>query len=218
LELRRVAGEMQTAEKRLAAVRAERLSNARASDQRPRDEHQLTADEEELKERLKGLADQQAILKRQSDDLVLRSPIDGQALTWNLQSLLEARPVERGQALLRVADLEGPWEVELRVPDDRTGHVLAAREALRPDLEVSFALASDPALQYRGRISQLALATEVDDAKGATVLAKVSFDRKGLAELRPGATVLAKIHCGRASLGYVWLHELFEFVQTHWWW
>ena len=31
----------------------------------------------------------------------------GQALTWNLEELLAARPVERGQSLLTVADLYG---------------------------------------------------------------------------------------------------------------
>jgi hypothetical protein len=33
-------------------------------------------------------------------------------------------------------------------------------------------------------------------------------------DLRPGATVTTKIYCGRASIGYVWLHDLIAFVQT----
>jgi hypothetical protein len=35
-----------------------------------------------------------------------------------------------------------------------------------------------------------------------------------VAEPRPGATVVARIHCGRRALGYVWLHEVWEFIQS----
>jgi hypothetical protein len=218
LEIRRVAGEIETARKKLAAVQAERLSNAPLPPESRRDAHQLSADEEELKELLKGLADQREILERQRKDLVVRSPIDGEVLTWKLKELLEARPVERGQAMLTVADLEGPWVVELRLADHRTGHVLAARDELKKDLDVSFALAAQPGTSYEGRISQVALSTDVDQAAGPTVLVTVAFDRGKVAPLRPGAGVLARIHCGRRALGYVWLHDLFEFVQSHWWW
>ncbi len=218
LELRRVAGEIQTAEKKLAAVQAERLSNARATPDDRRDAHQRTADEEELKEQLKGLADQRNLLTSQRDALVIRSPIDGESITWNIKELLAARPVERGQALLSVADLDGPWVVELRVPDNRAGHVLAARSAADSPLDVSFALSAEPGVEYQGRLTDVALSTEVDDVAGPTVLATVAFDRDAVAGLRPGATILARIHCGQRSLGYVWLHDIYEFVQTHLWW
>jgi multidrug efflux pump subunit AcrA (membrane-fusion protein) len=218
LELRRVAGEIQTAEKKLAAVQAERLSNARTTDDPRRDAHQRTADEEELKAQLAGWTHERAILEDQRKDLVVRSPIAGQPLTWNLQELLEARPVERGQALLTMADLDGPWVAELRLPDHRTGHLLAARDGLKPDLDVSFALASDPGVEYQGRVADVALSTEMDEADNPSVLVTVAFDRENVAGLRPGATVLARIHCGRRAVGYVWLHELFETIQSHLWW
>jgi hypothetical protein len=218
LELRRVAGEIQTAQKKLAAVQAERLSNTRTSPDDRRDAHQRTADEEELKEQLNGLQVERDLLTEQREALVVRSPIAGEAITWNVEELLAARPVERGQALLTVADLSGPWVVELHVPDDRTGHVLEARSTAQQPLAVSFALSAEPGVEYQGTLNDLALATDVDDVAGPTVLATVSFDRKQVSGLRPGATVLARIHCGQRSLGYVWLHDLYEFVQTHWWW
>ncbi len=31
---------------------------------------------------------------------------------------------------------------------------------------------------------------------------------------RAGATVTGKVHCGRRSLGYVWFHDLFAFIQA----
>ena len=35
-----------------------------------------------------------------------------------------------------------------------------------------------------------------------------------LKDPRPGASVTAKVHCGRRSIGYVWLHDLFEWFQS----
>jgi hypothetical protein len=217
LESRKLAGELQTAEKKLAAVRAERLENAPAGPEARRKPHELAAEEEELKEQLKGLGEQQKILEAQRDDLTVRSPIDGEALTWNIKQLLEARPVARGQALLTVGDLSGAWVLELDVPDDRAGFLQAARDELGPDLEVSFTLASDPGREYRGRVSDVALATELDERDEPAVLVTVDFDKGDVAGLRPGATAMARVHCGRRSIGYVWLHDLYHYVQSLWW-
>jgi hypothetical protein len=96
--------------------------------------------------------------------------------------------------------------------------VLEARSTAPQPLAVSFALSAEPGVEFHGTLNDLALATDVDEVDGPTVLATVSFDRDQVLGLRPGATVLARIHCGRRSLGYVWLHDLYEFVQTHWWW
>jgi multidrug efflux pump subunit AcrA (membrane-fusion protein) len=218
LEFRRVAGEMQTAEKKLSSIQAERLENASTSAEARRRVRQLAADEEELKEELRGLREQYAILEQHREDLVVRSPIDGEAITWNIKELLEARPVERGQALLTVADLSGPWELELHLGDHRAGHLLAAREALKPELGVTFALLSDPGVEYRGTVSDVAAATELDEDGRPIVRVTVDFDRERVPALRTGATATAHIHCGRRAVGYVWLHDLFEFVQSHWWW
>ncbi len=217
LEAHRVLGELQTAEKKLASIRAERLQDRPVGNEHRRDPHELAAEEEETKATLAGLVAQQAILEEQQRDLTIRSPIDGQALTWNIEQLLASRPVQRGQALLSVADLDGPWVLELHVADDRAGHVLAARDSLQPDLDVVFKLASDPRHEYRGRVTDVAPSTEMNAQQEPSVLVMVSFDKKSVPALRPGTTAIAKIHCGRRSLGYVWLHDLFEYVQSLWW-
>ena len=151
----------------------------------------------------------------------MRSPISGTVLTWNVRELLAARPVTRGQVLLTVADLTGPWVLEIRVPDDRIGHVLAAEEAQKRLTTVRrWSVVHRGHRTGRGRdaghIKRIALATETDKTAGATVLVTAAFDRAAIPanELRPGATVVAKIHCGRRSLGYVWLHQLWETIQS----
>lgn len=218
LELRRVLGELETSQKQLAAVRAERLRDVPSkTDGRRRDPHELASEEEELKAKLAGLEAQQKILDAQLAALTIRSPIAGQTLTWNVEQLLAARPVERGQALLSVANVEGPWDLELHVPDDRAGYMLAARDAMGPRLDVKFMLAADPSRIVVGKLTDVAMSTELDAEQHSTVAAKVEFDRQAIEGLRPGATAVAKVHCGRRSLGFVWFHDLYDYLRSWWW-
>jgi multidrug efflux pump subunit AcrA (membrane-fusion protein) len=166
-----------------------------------------------LREQIAGLEAQQAILEQQQAELEVRSPMDGEVLTWNPQSLLEARPLARGQILLTIGDLAGPWQLELRVPDRRVAHVLAARQRADNALPVSFLMASDPARTHRGELDRLGLRTEISERDGAFVLATVALDREQIQPLVPGAGVTAKIYCGRRSLGYVWFHDLLDAVR-----
>jgi multidrug efflux pump subunit AcrA (membrane-fusion protein) len=225
-EATRVAGEIKTAQKRLASIQSSRLAGGRDAPSTTEKLNQLTAEEEETKAQLASLMNQQKILDAQEAELELHSPLAGTVLTWNVQELLAARPVTRGQALLTVADLSGPWIVELRVPDDRIGHVLVAedeRTRIKSDeqLAASFLLATEPGKSHVGKVEKISLAADADKtsdkATGTTVEVTLSFDRAQIPsdELRPGATVVGKIHCGRRSLGYVWLHELWEAIQSH---
>jgi multidrug efflux pump subunit AcrA (membrane-fusion protein) len=218
LELRRVLGELETNQKQLGSIRAERLQDMpRESDGRRRDPHELAAEEEELRAKIAGLESQKSILNGQLHALAIASPIAGQALTWDIEKLLAARPVERGQALLSVANIDGPWDLELRVPDDRAGYVLTARAELGAELPVRFTLTADPAHAVTGVLANFAVATELDAQQESTVAATVEFDRQAVGGLRPGATAVAKIYCGRRSLGFVWFHDLFNYLRSWWW-
>jgi len=212
-ELHRVLGDAQTARKRLAAVQAARLGPERGKSDAVERYNQLTAEEEELKELLASLAQQEQILRGQQSELVVTSPIAGQVLTWNALELLEARPVQRGQVLLAVGDLAGPWQLELRLSDDHAGYVLAAQQAAGKNLDVDFLLATDPGRAYHGRIERTALATETDEVYGSHLLLTVGIDAQAVPRLRPGATVIGKIHCGRRSLGFVWFHDLIAMIR-----
>jgi len=215
LEFTEVVGKKRTTEEQLAAVRAARFRNDPAA-VNARDRYDLTAQEEQLKEKLAGLEKQYQILAEQRRQLEVRSPTRGQILTWDIERSLAARPVQRGEKLLTVADLDGPWEVELRVDDDQAGHVLRALRERGPQVPVSYILATNPGVHYEGRIREIATATEVDDMGRAKVWAIVDIAGATLPQPQPGATVIAKIHCGRRALGYVWFRPLFEALQSRW--
>jgi multidrug efflux pump subunit AcrA (membrane-fusion protein) len=194
-------------------VEAERLQTGRETDEDRRRHSQLTAEAEELEALAASLEEQYQILQEQRARLEVRSPIEGEVLTWDLKKRLEARPVTRGQILTTVADLDGPWRLELRVPDRRIGHVLAAQAEVGERLAVSFVLATDPSRRFRGEVRELGTRAEVDESGEAFVLATVDIDRDRVPNLVPGATVVSKIQCGRRPIGYVWLHDVIDAVR-----
>jgi multidrug efflux pump subunit AcrA (membrane-fusion protein) len=213
-EQKRVWGELQTAKKKLAAVESEQLLNRREDETQRKRYTELTAQQEELRALLASLESQHAILRQQQSELEVRSPIAGQLLTWDAEQLLAVRPVARGQVLLTVADLAGPWHLELRIPERRLLHLAEARRDSGGPLDVSFALATNPAQVLHGRLDRVGGRTEITETEGAVVLAAASIDSEEIPERVPGASVVARIHCGQRALGYVWLHDLIDAVRT----
>lgn len=216
-ELQRVQGELDTARQRLATVEAERVQERVEERDGPSRYGQLTAEQEELRVRLESLRQQLAILQQQQRELTVRSPIRGQVVTWQVENRLRARPVVRGQRLLRVADLDGPWILELQLPEDRIQPVLDATRMGASPAEVSFLLETEANTVYRGRLRRVAMSAELGPQQDLRVLAIVDVPRELGLPLRPGAGVVAKIHCGRRSLGYVWFHDLWNKIRSHWW-
>jgi multidrug efflux pump subunit AcrA (membrane-fusion protein) len=217
LEERRLVGERATVRERLAAVESARLLQS-ATGQRPTtpdaaSSASLTGSEEELRETLKSVEEQLAVLGRQRASLSVSSPLAGELLTWNLDELLEARPVTRGQTLVTVGETQGDWEVRLDLPDQRLGHLLTAQGNEGAALSVEFRSALRPDERYRGAVSRVAQVTSRDEEGRPVVRVWVAFDRHTVPELRYGTTVTARVHCGRRPVFYVWLHELWEFVQ-----
>lgn len=213
-EFSRVLGELQTARKRLSTVQASRLESRPVTAADREKYNELTAEEEELKESLKNLEKQQQILHAQREELNVKSPLTGQVITWKVRQLLESRPVQRGQALLTVADTNGPWVLEVDVPDDHIGYVLDAQRTNTSQLAVSFRIATEPNVTYHGTVEKIALGTRPEgDSGGANVRVTVAIDRDKIPLLRPGATVVPKIHCGRQAIGFVWFHSLWETIQ-----
>jgi multidrug efflux pump subunit AcrA (membrane-fusion protein) len=214
LDFTRVLGEMQTAKKQLDSIQATRLQRDRSNSDTRSSEEQLTSEEEELKKLVDGLEQQRAVLSAQKAELEVRSPIDGRVLTWEVRKSLEARPVQRGQILMTVADPSGPWILELRVPDEDVGYLLKARGPDGTKLPVQFLLATDPGTQYHGDATRMAMAPRIDEDRRARVSVTASI-RETLAQPRAGATVVAKVYCGKRALGFVWFHDVIEAIQKY---
>ncbi|HEX4413402.1 MAG TPA: HlyD family efflux transporter periplasmic adaptor subunit [Lacipirellulaceae bacterium] len=224
LELKRVDGELETAQRQLDSVRSARTNRA-IRDTSPVDSYRLSAEERELEQKTANSRRELELLTHEREKLVVVSPIKGRILTWDVGHELSARPVERGEVLVTVADLSSPWQLELAVPDDRMGYVLAAQKDLGPQLPVRFRLGSEERASHTGKIAEVCQTVDLPEEKTSrpvpTVLTKVSLDSPDLVaslggEVRPGTTARALIECGRRSIGFVWFHDVWS-AAVKWW-
>lgn len=215
MQIRELEGNIQSTKETLRAKRWLQQQN-RGNLQ---EQNQLTGEIQALEEKQLSLESQLALANEKQTDLTVVSPRTGRVITWDLQNLLDGRPVDRGQVLMEVADTEGPWQIELTMPEDRMGYIVGAQEKFnQKDLKVSFILASDPGKKYEGKIKEINYNAEVRGEQGNTVLVKVdiegSVDKKQFPDLRPGTEVKAKVYCGRRSVGFVLFHDLWAFIQS----
>ena len=147
-------------------------------------------------------------------------------VTWELEEQLLGRPVERGQALLTVAHTDGPWRVELDLPDDRIGYLMDAEGGDQgTNLQVEYRLGSREQGFDLGSVDRIAQRAEPADplaAPGAARTVKVwvtpqqPLTAAQQEDVRPGASVRARVLCGQRSLGYVWMHDLLNAARVWW--
>lgn len=176
----------------------------------------------EVNVRIKGLEKQVKVLKLREESLTVRAPISGVVTTFRIRELLYGRPVQRGEALLEVADPKGEWRLEVDVEEKRMGHLLRAqaeREAEKKGpLPVDFVIATAPTESYDGRLQTIATRPKRVPESGSLVEVYASIPKDPELKRRIGAEVRAKIRCGEKALGYVWFGDVIEFVQRRWWW
>jgi multidrug efflux pump subunit AcrA (membrane-fusion protein) len=220
--IEKVNGEINATREQLNAVeRGQRDIDPRKPNSRE-ERDRLAGERAQLVQKLESLKKQSDLYILKKAKLAIHAPIAGEITTWNVENLLNHRPVRQGQVLMSVADESGDWELELRVPEDRMGYIAEARAALKKespdkDLTVTFRLATNPGVDFEGTIKEISSVAEVHGEEGNTVLVRVAIDKNKLAEvtkLQPGADCIAKIHCGKESLGYAIFHDPINFVRT----
>ena len=188
----------------------------------PAEDTELRGDLAKLNATIASLKEEEAWLEKQFEMLEIKSNMAGTVTTWKVEERLQNRPVTRGQELLQIADTTGPWEIELMMPEHRMGHIEEEATKWKKEnkgkLRVTFILALDPEKEHEGSVREIATIAEIRGEDGNTVLIRVDpKDQElfhSLIGLRPGAEVTAKVYCGKASVGYVWLHDLIGWVQS----
>jgi hypothetical protein len=180
---------------------------------------QKAAEVNQLQKEIAALEKQKALLNVKKEKLNIRSPMTGRIVTWNVEERLQGRPVKGGEQVLEVADPRSKWELEVTMPESRMGHIArAANDAPGEKLPVTFFLALNPKEKLQGKVEETHRSAEVRGEEGNTVLIRVSLNqdelRNVIAEPKIGATATAKIHCGRRAIGYVWFHDLIDFVRS----
>jgi multidrug efflux pump subunit AcrA (membrane-fusion protein) len=232
-EWKRLIAEQQSAESQRMVYKKQAESNKVTGEEKA----QLRGQENEAKIKAESAEKQIKIILEQLESMKIRAPQDGIITTWEPQKSLKNRPVEIGTELLQVAGVAGEWEMEVDVPDDDMGPVLAAQSKLQKEvaagtkppgstLEAYFVTATDPEHRYPGFVRRIAAKAETVEAKHV-VKVTVGFSEKVRNDflarnqtLRPGSEVRARVQCGEARLAYVLLrdvvHVFYETILFRW--
>jgi hypothetical protein len=178
--------------------------------------NQLESGIAEFKSKLIGLGKQLALVQAQIGMLRITSPIGGQVVSWDVQDVLANRPLVRGDVAMTVADVAQEWEIEAFMEEDRMGHVARALPDNGDTLQVKYILKSDPKNQLSGTLAPGGIhdAAQLHDVHGHSVRLIVNLNEDDLNDPHYGNEVTIKVHCGRRSVGFVWFHELVEFLQS----
>jgi hypothetical protein len=158
-------------------------------------------------------------------------------LNADFRETLLDKEVKPDQPLLRLGEKDGPWEVELKIPQKHVGQVLAAFEHNKDkktgeyhDLDVDLLVRSEATRIYKGKLSFDKLSKEAtpnrDDNNESepVVYAYVRLDdneipadyrlkEQGRHLLTSGTEVRVKIRCGdNYPMGYSLFYGVWEFL------
>jgi multidrug efflux pump subunit AcrA (membrane-fusion protein) len=242
-ELRGLMADKQKAESQLLSL--EQQSMKLRSSQDEQEQIQVQAQRAEARITARSSKERIEILNEQVESMNIRSPQDGVITTWEAKKTLTGRPVEIGTELLQVAAEDGDWILEVEVPDDDMGPVLAAQSKLDVDIKAGrktvgaplpayFVTMTDPEHRYNGFVVRVAPGAETmaesEQYKNRHIVkVTIGFSeavrqdylkRNEVTVMRPGAEVRARVDCGRTNLAYYLLRKpiqvFYESVLFRW--
>ncbi len=156
-----------------------------------------------------------AFLEKQREELLLQSPIKGMVVGGDLSRELSDRPLRRGDALFRVADLQGPWHLKLLIADRDGRYVQQA--LLNGPIDIDWGLENSTGRGLKAKL--ISMRPEVDQRpnQGPCRSATASIEESQLEQPAIGAVAYARIPCGKQPLWFIWSRPLVEFLQKRFW-
>lgn len=213
MEATRITGELATARARLEVVEAARIAGSANAGETPARLQQLASEAADLRQQCDALVAQQKLLDAERETWTIRSPLNGEVLTWDVQSLLSGRPIERGQVLLTVGETTGDWEVHARVRERDFAHLPQLQDGSIGD-RADVILAG---ISQVGRVTRVSRVTDLNDRGESTIRLTVALDQPRLTHARAGRRVWLRLDCGRQPLAYVWFHDFVDALRTAIW-
>ncbi len=227
IQLQEVQGEMRAnAEKRDGLnVAINQLANENPSAYAL--QSKFSSEIRELETHLQTLQQKQDAIRAEQQKLSLTAPIDGLVIARQIERFLNSRPVRRGDALLRVVQLDGPWQLELTVADQDAGYLkrklftasTATSGAIDPNAsrDLEFVLASQPSEKFTARATWLSETARNPQGTAVVVDLLAEVDESIAARGHMGATVYAFVDCGQQPFWFVWSRPLIEAIQRKLW-
>jgi hypothetical protein len=192
----------------------QQLLQNRVSNGREINQVELSAQIRVLEAQVVGYERERKIVDEQRKSLKIYSPIDGVIMTWEAKNRLQGLPLAANQPVLSVADLSGPWRVELLIPQNKVGYISQAIRDKQGVLPADFLLTPNPNVRYKGTLDQISDRAEVNAQGISEFRGIVRFDRESLPDPKLGVGVTCRVECGRQPLGFVWFYQIFDFART----
>ncbi|MEM0926051.1 MAG: efflux RND transporter periplasmic adaptor subunit, partial [Planctomycetota bacterium] len=216
IALEELYGQLRSSRAEFSKIKSQQLKKGQFE---PSEMMALQAQESELDTKILALEAKLRLQLERKDQLTIRAPISGVVTTWDVEDSLRSRPITTGQVLLEVADLDEPFSLKLKLPEKREGHLdRFIKDNGNPEsLEVTYILETDPTmdpLDATLKLDAISRRAEPHEEHGAVIEMEALPDEKTLRELSPapGASVLAQVRCGRRASGFVFFHEIYEWL------
>lgn len=146
------------------------------------------------------------LTQQQLERIDLLAPFDGVVIEGDLSQSLGS-PVERGEALFKIAPLDG-YRIILKVDESQISYIEQGQTGtlLLPSL-------SDQPLALK--VQKITVAAEAEN--GANIFrVEASLDENNEL-LRPGMQGVGKIDVGHARLIWIWTHEITDWLRLWFW-
>jgi multidrug efflux pump subunit AcrA (membrane-fusion protein) len=201
---------------KLRGIEAARLRDRKGSINDASAALELSATERELQETLKSQDEQLEIVRKTIAELQVRSPIEGQVISWNPLEPLERRPVQQGQKLMTVAALRGDGQLHLFVNEEDVRHITDQLDR-NQTVKVDYALANEPTRSGQGIVQAIGTMSESVDLGPPRVRVVADISSQSHSTPRAGTTVQASLRCGTVSLAYAWTRRFWDYLFYYHW-
>jgi multidrug resistance efflux pump len=213
-QIAELKGKILSSKEELGSLARQLLPTSKLS---PGDKAQLSLQKVKLDQDLQTYQSEIKIKQDQLENLTVKAPRDGRIVTWDAKENLIGRPVQVGDSLMRIANEEGAWELELFLPERRAGKLreaLVKAKAEGKPVKVNFILMTDPGRNQTGTVREVENSTFVHEDEGPCVRVKVDLDQR-VVNPRNNTSLTASVVAGRCNLAYYWFHEAWEYVEAN---
>lgn len=176
----------------------------------------LSADILEIERQEENLTAQLVLVKQQQELTEIKSPIDGFVVAKDLKQQLVSRPLKRGDALFRVIDLNGPWQLKVQVADRDSTYV---RRYFKPAEKVKFEFVLDslPDERFPAEVTWVSNSVQNKLGTGCFLELRADVPPDIVERSYMGSNVRAYFVCGQQPTWFVWCRPLVEAIQKRFW-
>ena len=159
-----------------------------------------------IREQINQIDAEIELLRQQLASIVLTAPFDGVVIEGDLSQMLGS-PVERGDALFKIAPLEG-YRIILKVDERDISHI-------EPGQPGELTLSSLSRQEFPLIVQQITSVARADD--GANIFRVEALLSNAPSLLRPGMQGIGKISTGEQRLVWIWSREIVDWFRLWLW-